>query len=303
MAGYIGSRGVSLFRNVESNQANAEVLADGSYFFPVGSVRRSPNWAAVRIRRTDGNSWYNGFVTSVTKRFSGGFQFQGSYTLGRSHDEGSLSAGSQDFSNGFPPRYADDRHDNHGLSDFDVKHNLTFNYSWTLPFGQSLSGVGRALAAGWQVSGIVTVRSGVPFTPVLSFDRARALPRSGGDGQRPHWAPGFNADNVILGDPDRYFDPEAFLLPDAGTFGNVPRNALRGPGYGVWNAAVFKNFELGGRRRLQLRVEGFNLLNRANFALPARVVFSAAGPVENAGEITDIVGTARQIQLGVKLDF
>ena len=67
--------------------------------------------------------------------------------------------------------------------------------------------------------------------------------------------------------------------------------------------AVFKNLELGSGRHLQLRFEGFNILNRANFALPARTVFSAGGPVENAGEITDIVGTARQIQLGVKFTF
>ncbi len=303
MAGYIGSRGIHLFRNVESNQAVPVVQPDGSYFFPVGSTRRSPNWAAVRIRRTDGNSWYHGMVTSVTKRFSGGLQFQGSYTLGRSNDEGSLSAGSADFDNGFPPRYADDRHDNYGLSDYDVRHNFTFNYSYVLPFGEGTQGVARVLAAGWQLSGIVALRSGVPFTPVLSFDRARALPRSGGDGQRPNWAPGYDQSTVILGGPDRYFDPNAFVLPEAGTFGDVGRNALIGPGYASWNMAVFKNVELGGRRKLQLRLETFNLLNRANFSLPSRVVFGASGRVENAGEITDIVGTARQIQLGVKIEF
>lgn len=302
-AGYLGSRGIHLFRNVEANQAMAQVRPDGSYFFPVGSTRRSPDWAAVRIRRTDGNSWYNGLVTSVTKRFSGGLQFQGSYTLGRSYDEGSLAAGSGDFANGFPPRYADDRHDNYGLSDYDVRHNFTFNYSYVLPFGEGARGAARVLAAGWQLSGIVALRSGVPFTPVLSFDRARALPRSGGDGQRPNWAPGYDQSKVILGGPDQYFDPNAFVLPEAGTFGDVPRNTLTGPGYASWNMAVLKNVELGARRKLQLRFETFNLLNRANFGLPSRVVFSASGRVENAGEITDVVGTARQIQLGVKFAF
>jgi hypothetical protein len=303
MVGFIGSRGINLFRNVESNQSIPQIQPDGSYFFPTTAARRSPNWAAVRIRRTDGNSWYKGLVSSITKRFSGGFQFQASYTFSNSRDEGSISAGGQDFSNGFPARYADDRHDNYGPSDFEVPHNFNFNYSWALPFAESLTGVKRALAHGWQLSGIVTLRSGVPFTPVLSFDRARAFPRSGGDGQRPNWAPGFDAENATVGRPDQWFDPNAFVLPAAGTFGTVGRNMLRGPGYAAWNGAVFKNFEVGGRRRLQLRVEAFNLLNRANFALPARTVFSAAGPVENAGEITDIVGTARQIQLGVKLEF
>ncbi|MEO5898483.1 MAG: carboxypeptidase regulatory-like domain-containing protein [Vicinamibacterales bacterium] len=301
--GYVGSRGYDLFRNVESNQAIPQVRADGSYFFPVGSTRRSPLWNAVRMRRTDGRSWYNGFIASATKRFNDGLSFQASYTLGRSYDTGSLAAGSGDFNNGSPPRYADDLDDNYGLSDYDVRHNLAFNYSWVLPFGQNLSGVSKALMAGWQLSGVVNLRSGVPFTPVLGFDRARALPRSGGDGQRPNWAPGYDESNAILGGPDRYFDPQAFVLPDAGTFGNVKRNTLIGPGYATWNMAVFKNIEVGGNRGLQLRFEAFNVLNRANFSLPARTVFSAAGRVENAGEITSIVGTARQIQLGAKFTF
>jgi hypothetical protein len=143
----------------------------------------------------------------------------------------------------------------------------------------------------------VTLRSGVPFTPVLSFDRARAFPRAGGDGQRPDWAPGFNADNAVLGGPDRYYDPNAFTLPDAGTFGNVPRNALRGPGYAVWNGAVFKNIELGGRRRLQLRVEAFNLFNTVNLGNPVAVLSSPVfGQIQTAGD-------ARVIQLGLRFEF
>ncbi len=303
MAGYIGSRGINLFRNVELNQAVPVVQPDGSYFFPTTNRRRSPLWNSVRMRVTDGNSWYNGLVASATKRFSSGLQFQGSYTLGRSYDEGSISAGSQDFNNGFQPRYAYDRHDNYGLSDFDVRHNFTFNYSWSLPFGENAAGAARVLVAGWQLSGIVTLRAGVPFTPLLGFDRARARPRAGGDGQRPSWAPGYDASKATLGGPERYFDPNAFVLPAAGTFGDVPRNALIGPGYAVWNSALFKNIELGGRRKLQFRVETFNILNRANFGLPAATVFGSSGRVENAGEITDIVGTARQIQLGVKIEF
>ena len=303
MIGYIGSRGYELFRNVESNQAIPIIQPDGSYFFPVGSTRRSPIWAAVRLRRTDGRSWYNGMVASATKRFSEGLQFQASYTFGRSYDYGSAAAGSQDFSNGVTPRYADDLRDNYGPSDFDVRHNLAFNYSWVLPFAQSSSGLTKVLLAGWQLSGVVNARTGVPFTPLLSFDRARALPRSGGEGQRPSWAPGFNGDNAVQGGPEQYFNPEAFVLPAPGTFGDVRRNALRGPRYTTWNMAVFKNFDFVSGRRLQLRFEGFNILNRANFALPANTVFSAAGRVEDAGEITNIVGTARQIQLGVKFTF
>lgn len=298
-AGYIGSRGHNLIRNVEANQAVAQVLADGRYFFPVGSLRRNPAFQSIRVRRSDGSSSYNGMILGVSKRFALGLQFQGSYTYGKAVDDGSIAVGSNDLSNGFQPRYADDRDDNRGLADFDIRHNFVFNYSYEVP-GADAGGAGWLLR-GWQVAGIVTLRSGVPFTPVLGFDRARALPRSGGAGQRPDMNPAFRGD-VMLGRPERYFDPNAFALPEAGFFGALGRNTFVGPGFATWDASVFRNIQMSGVR-LQLRLEVFNLLNRANFGLPETTVFSASGLLPTAGEITETVGTSRQIQLGVKVEF
>ena len=304
--GYIGSRGFHQVRNVEANHSVPEIRPDGSYFFPLvnGATppRRNPNFESIRIRLTDGNSWYNGMTASLSKRFSNNLQFQGSYTFGESKDEGSQAIGSSDFGNSFQPRYAYDRTDNYGRSDFDIRHNFVFNYSYLLPGREGASGATAALLNGWQISGIFSARTGVPFSPVLGFDRARARPRSGGAGQRPTWAPGFNRDAVILGGPDQYFDPNAFILPEAGTFGDVGRNVLEGPGFSTWDMSVLKNFSFG-RYRTQLRFEVFNLLNRTNFGLPADTVFNAQGRVESAGEITDIVGTARQMQIGLKFEF
>lgn len=305
--GYIGSRGYNQIRNVEANQSIPEILPDGRYFFPLVNgrtpPRRNPNFESIRIRVTDGNSWYNGLTASVSRRFSNGLQFQGAYTFGKSMDEGSQAIGSSDFGNSFQPRYAYDRHDNYGRSDFDIRHNFVFNYSYDLPTSDGLSGVAAALVNGWQVSGIFTARSGVPFTPLLGFDRARARPRSGGAGQRPSWAPGYDRDNVIQGGTTQYFDPNAFVLPEAGFFGDVGRNVLEGPGFATWDMSVIKNFRMGSRYRAQLRLEVFNLLNRANFGLPEDTVFNSRGRVESAGEIPDIVGTARQMQIGVKFEF
>ena len=302
-AGYLGSRGFHQIRNIEANQAIPEIRSDGSYFFPVGSTRRNPNFESMRLRATDGNSWYNGMILGASRRFSQGLMLQASYTLGKSIDEGSQAVGSGDFSNSSQPRYGWDRKDNKGPSDFDIRHNFVFNYSYELPIAQGDGGLTSALAGGWQVAGIVTLRSGVPFTPALGFDRARALPRSGGAGQRPSWAPGRNAGNAILGGPDQYFDPTAFVLPEAGTFGDVKRNELVGPGFASWDMSVNKNFGLPGTKRIQLRFEVFNILNRANFALPDTTVFTSAGLSESAGEITGTVTDARQMQLGIKFEF
>jgi hypothetical protein len=300
--GFVGSRGDNQIRNVEYNQAVPQILADGRLFFPANPVRRNPNFNSMRLRTTDGLSWYRGLIAGASRRFTAGVALQASYTLGKSEDLGSQAIGSGDFDNSFQPRYAFDPMDNKGLSDFDIRHNFVFNYTWELPFARSATGVAHQLAAGWQLSGIVTLRSGVPFTPVLGVDRARALPRSGGAGQRPNLVSGCSL-NPVVGSPAQYFDADCFSLPDLGFFGDVPRNTMIGPGFASWDMAVFKNVMLGGGRRIQLRVEGFNITNRANFGLPASTVFNSAGRVANAGEITGIVGTARQFQFGVKVDF
>ena len=299
--GFVGSRGYNQIRNVEYNQSIPIVQADGSYFFP-SATRRNPNFGSMRLRITDGLSWYKGLIAGASRRFSGGLAMQASYTLGKSEDLGSQAVGSADFDNSFQPAYAFDPMSNRGLSDFDIRHNFVFNSTWELPFGKSLGGAARAIADGWQVSSIVTVRSGIPFSPVLGFDRARAAPRSGGAGQRPDLVSGCSL-NPWLGGADLYFDPNCFALPALGTLGNVPRNTIIGPGFGSWDMAFFKNIALAGGRRIQLRAEGFNITNHVNLGLPAATVFNSAGRVGNAGQITNIVGTARQWQFGVKVDF
>jgi hypothetical protein len=306
-AGYVGARGFQQIRNIEYNQSIGIEQPDGRYFFPTSPTggnppRRNPAFGTMRLRISDGESWYNGLIVGGTRRFSQGLALQASYTLGKSTDLGSQAVGSGDFDNSFQPAYGHDPETNKGLSDFDVRHNFVFNYTWELPFGQDLTGAAGAIADGWQLSGIVTLRSGIPFSPVLGFDRARARPRSGGAGQRPDLVAGCD-ENPVLGGTEMYFDVNCFELPEAGFLSLLPRNSIIGPGYASWDMAVFKNFRFSDRTRLQIRVEAFNILNRANFDLPAATVFNAAGRVPGAGEITDTAGPARQWQFGIKFEF
>jgi len=299
--GFVGSRGYRQIRNVEYNQSVPIVQADGTYFFP-SATRRNPSFGSMRLRITDGQSWYKGMILGASRRFSAGLAMQASYTLGRSEDLGSQAIGSGDFDNSFQPRYAFDPYDNRGLSDFDIRHNFAFNATWEIPVGD-LTGVTRAIAQGWQLSSILTMRSGIPITPVLGFDRARAAPRSGGAGQTPDLVSGCSL-NPVLGGVDEYFDVNCFSLPAAGTLGNVPRNTIIGPSFASWDMAFFKNIMIGGGgRRIQLRAEGFNITNHVNLGLPQTTVFNSSGRVANAGQITSIVGTARQWQFGFKVDF
>ena len=122
---------------------------------------------------------------------------------------------------------------------------------------------------------------------------------------RPSWNPAFTG-NVIVGTPTEYFNPNAFVVPPAGTYGNVKRNPLIGPGLTELDFSVLKNATVTERLHLQFRAEFFNILNHTNLNTPNTIVFSSASlttPSPTAGVITSTSTTSRQIQLGLKLLF
>ena len=156
------------------------------------------------------------------------------------------------------------------------------------------------LVSGWQFNGIVTLLSGFPLTPLTGSNRS-------GDGNirisdRPSVNPAFTGP-VIVGSPNRWFDPNAYVLPTAGTYGNVGRGVLTGPGLAEVNLSLFKNTRISERVRLQFRAEFFNSFNRANFGLPNRTTFLGATVNPSAGVVTSTATTSRQIQFGLKLIF
>jgi hypothetical protein len=113
-----------------------------------------------------------------------------------------------------------------------------------------------------------------------------------------------------LGGPIRYFDPTAFSIPTLGFLGNLGRDTLSGPGFATLDFSLAKDTNLrflGEGRRMEFRAEFFNILNRANFGLPARIVYAARNdvetPISNAGLITNTVGTSRQVQFALKILF
>jgi hypothetical protein len=110
---------------------------------------------------------------------------------------------------------------------------------------------------------------------------------------------------VIPAGPNQYFNPNAFLPPVTGTYGNVGRDVLAGPGLADLDLSILKTTHLTERTNLQFRAEFFNLLNHANFGSPNAVVFSSASPTPapTAGVITSTSTTSRQIQFGLKLQW
>lgn len=302
---YAGSRGNHLIRLGDANLA-PESIVNGVKTYNPAAGRRNPNFTGIWQRVTDGQSFYNSAQVSVIKRYSSGFRAQLSYTFSRTIDDSS-GINSQDFGNNV--QYVLDWYDrtiDRGLSAFHVKHNLTFNWTYDLPFGKNLTGLAAALVKGWQLNNITTIRSGVPFTVRLGFNRSGNLnTTSFSANERPNLKPGASS-NPVLGGPDRYFDVSAFELPAANTRGTLGRNTLIGPGLVSVDASVGKSFALGETRSLMFRAEVFNLPNHPNFAVPSgQIVFTnAQGAVApTAGRITSTVITSRQIQLGLKLTF
>ena len=110
---------------------------------------------------------------------------------------------------------------------------------------------------------------------------------------------------MILGGPNKYYDPSAFIVPLNGTYGNVGRDVLRGPGLADLDLSFSKRIPISERLNLQFRGELFNILNHANFNAPNPIVFTTAtgGPSPTAGVITSTTTTSRQIQFGLKVQW
>jgi hypothetical protein len=267
--GYVGTRGVHLPWGISGQDRNLAVptLVGGRKFFAPNSPRANPAFAVLTTVRFDANSYYNGFQVGLRRRSVKGLQFQSSYTLARSIDEASgIFGASGDFIGSPSPPDPLDPRSERGPSAFDARHTLVTNFLYPLPIHVGSQGLGMLLN-GWQVNGIVSVSSGLPFTVLVdgASDRDRDLAQTA---IRPDLVPG-RSSNPILGDPQRWFDPTAFALPSPGFYGTLGRNTLRADSFKNLDAGLQKTFAMGPGLSMQFRTEIFNVLNHANFQIPA----------------------------------
>lgn len=295
--GYTGSHGDHLVRQIFTNGRVAAADSSGRLFVPAGTPLRQPNFQRMRWRVSDGTSDYHGLTFSATRR-STKLSLQGSYTWSKSIDTGASALGGNDFdSEGGGSRYLFTK--DRGLSPFDTRHSFVGNVNYSLPFGKG-SGALAGLVRGWSIGALVRARSGYPFSVFTGIDRGlqQFAPRF------PDLCPGAS-NNPIRGGADQYFDPAAFCLQPSGYIGNLGRNTLIGPKLFTLDVVLERSVRLGGERALQLRLEGFNVTNRVNLALPtgaATNLFAANGSyLAGAGRITSTSTSARQLQLGARL--
>ncbi|MBI4459932.1 MAG: TonB-dependent receptor [Acidobacteria bacterium] len=320
-ASYVGARGNHLHRGYEANLYPGPIRrADGSLFFPPNSGPINPAFGSIALTSTDAQSFYNALQISANPGLGPGLSLQATYSYGKSVDDASNFSSSTSAATG--KQYPFERTLDRGLSDFDIRHRLTISYFYTLPEGRGQrwwkSGVVAAILGGWRLGGILSLRSGTPFHPLVNVRTPGFL----FEANRPNLLPGRSNNPIAgvtagcvevtpgeaLGGPERYFDPCSFRIPEPGTLGNAGRNTIIAPSVFNMDISLQKEFLLGAERRLQFRAEFFNLPNHTNLAAPSRgstVLFSgvSARPNPTAGRIVRTITTARQIQFALRFSF
>jgi hypothetical protein len=287
-------------------------IANGPMRSPTPAIN---GYGGFQIFANDAYSHYHSLQTTLSRRWNHGY-FQGSYTFSKSTD--ATSSGNTALNTAF--NNESDLANSRGPSDFDRPHRLAVSYRYDLPFFSSADGWKHEALAGWSISGITILQSGTPFTV---FDSAAGTAYLG-----PGYTPtltGTLASGATISQAyssgslhsrvnNGYLNPADFtpapLLSAAdggdGTvtvFGNLGRNAFRGPFQQNWDFSLLKNFPITERVNLRFTTDFFNLWNHANFANPAITDVETIGTGSPFGKIFSTTGTPRLIQFSLRLAF
>jgi hypothetical protein len=257
-----------------------------------------PNVVNATYGDTTGIANYHSLQVTTERRFTRGLAWLGAYTWSHSVDNVPLQQGGG--ADGPVPQDIRYRFLDRGSSGFDIRHRTSQSVIYDLPFGKGrrfsfASGLANSLLGNWQVNGILTLQSGLPFTPVLATSVSNA------GGSRPNrLASGETSAQSFSHWFDTSFNTPgaAWATPLQYTYGNGGRNILRGPHRTNLDASIFKEVPWGERYRVQFRAEFFNMLNHPQLDLPNATIGSAS-----AGIISSTVGSPRDIQGSLRFTF
>jgi hypothetical protein len=350
---YVGSQGRNLFMRSITNKITGVTMNATT---GAGTAVREfgGRFAEIDYKTSGGRDGYNALQTTINRRFSSGFSFGGQFTWG--HSLGTSAGSNEAVTAGNPYNLFADR----GNNNFDIRQSLNLSALYSLPIGKGrrllahASGFADALIGGWQLGGVINARSGVPIDVLITRpDIAYTDTRTGQVYTSPVTAGGTVYTTPVVNTPGggssrnvrrpdvvsgvdpylhngnklQWINPAAFTVPAAGSFGNLSRNALVGPGLGQFDMTLSKKFRLGESRSLEFRSDVYNIANRANFANPGTIrlsqgiggapgsgiqpgtPFSTSTAGSNFGVLTSTVsnqigiGTNRQIQASLRLTF
>ena len=298
-AAYVGSRSNHIEVNVQLNPA---VYSPGVTTATTDARRVYPGFSTIPLASSAGNSWYNSLQLSLEKRLSQNFTVTVNYTWSKNLDNIPLGEDTVTPTVGatftMPPTIHDYQSLDRGPADSNHASVLSSSYVWHLPALAKVNPFLREVAGRWDLNGILTAQTGGPLTITAGSDRSLT---------------GINADKgVLVPGQDlnlsgacattvacqNFLNPAAFAIPALGTFGNMAKGTLTGPGRWNWDFSTSKQFQITERLRLQFRGDLFNILNHPNPGNPATSLSSGSG----FGQIRT-VSDPRIAQLALKLLF
>lgn len=288
---YVGTRGLQLFRATNLNYPR---LVGNAWVRPFDGLT-----TIVQSQAGATSDYHSGQLT-VQKRFTRGASVLGAYTFGKALDDSATGVRYFTAATGDPG----DLRASRGLADFDRTHRLvvSFNIDLPNPFGNGVRGMRRAVFGGWELSGVVTMQSGTPFsvtnaTSNLDRDGMAGSPGTGGRADRVGQL-SQTTEGDVRSRLDRYLNAAAFAPAPRSRFGNLGRNTIRGPGANLWDTRLTKLTALREGLNLRLLAEFFNTWNHAAFGNPGSVLDTPA-----FGTIRSTTSNARIVQFGLKLEF
>ncbi len=290
---YVGNTGVHLWGTYQGNQPLTNGPGTPNSRRPLAQYTMAP----VTVFSPWNMSSYEGFSVKLEKRFGSGVSLLSTFTYGHAIDYQDPALDLCDgCGGGDTVQNAYNRRAQRGDADNDVRTRFTFSGQYQLPFGKTGSflrtGLGAALAGGWQIAAIYQAQTGLPFTPMLSFDNANA-----GTVSYPN-----AVCNPTLASPNvqKFFNTSCFATPTQYSFGNTGRNSVRGPGEDNLDFSLHREFRMPVERSttLEFRAETYNLLNHPQFALPGATVGSSTFGVITATSLPN-----RELQFALRLVF
>jgi hypothetical protein len=287
---YVGNRGLNLRRGYTIN-----------FIDPTLGRRPNTAYSSISIEGNTGQSTYNALQVSYQQHLARNLvtklEYGYSHAIDDVQDQGLFSSQPQDDNNFRAER---------GNSSGDIRHNVAYSMLYTLPMGKghrflgSATGVPGVLASGWSLASLGLIHTGIPFTVFIGTNTY-------GNGnltnQRPNAVAGVDpyAANMSV---NGWLNPAAFSMPAAGTFGNLGRNTVFGPGFANVDFSLLKDTQLSESKKLEFRAEFFNIPNHPNFGQPSSTYnTSSFGQIFSTFGATLGLGTSRQIQMAMKLTF
>ena len=286
--GYVGSLGRNLIAARDINQPAPSPVRP--------NLRPNPQFDDITMIESRARSRFNALEMRLDQRLDRGVSATATYTLAKSMDDASAF-----FSSAGDANYPMDSNNPEGewaRSNFDVRHRFTLGGLWQIPIGPNRrflqDGFGATCLGNWDLYAVAVFQSGRPFTvaihPDIDTSNTGRAALGFGANDRPNLVGDPSVPNT---DPGRWFNTDAFAMPEFGTFGDVGRNTLDGPGFKNLNLALTRQVSLT-RGALQLRLEVFNLFNWTNFDQPDNFLGSPT-----FGQILS-AGAPRRFQLGIK---